>query len=183
MRSFTYSLAGILTAAVVISLAGCTGGTSDSSAGGSGSENDHGHEHGATHTHKGPHGGHVMAFKDKEYHAEWTHEESGKVTFYILDAEVKKEVPIDAQEITIEAKIRDNEPVIYKLAALNPQDGKTAVFETTDPNLDGALDGIKSGVVKCTLHVTINGKQYDEEIKEVEYGEDHHAGPDHDAHK
>ena len=182
MKTWKFSALGTLAAVVVISLSGCTGGTSDSSAGGSGSEHDHGHEHGGehggTHTHEGPHDGHVMAFKDKEYHAEWTHDGSGKVTFYILDAEAKKEVPIDAQEITVESKFRENEPVIYKLAALNPQEGKTAVFETTDPNLEGALEAIKSPGVKCTLHVKINGKQYDEEIKEVEYGADHH-----DAHK
>src|SRR5688572_26939698 len=125
MKNWNYSALGILVAAVVISLSGCTGGTSDSSAGGSGSEHDHGHEHGGehggTHTHDGPHGGHVMAFKDKEYHAEWKHDGSGKVTFYILDAKVKDEVPIDAPEITVEAQLRDNKPVTYKLAALNPQ--------------------------------------------------------------
>src|SRR5689334_20069810 len=63
-------------------------------------KDDHGHEH----HHHGPHNGHLMEIGGEEYHAEWTHDESGKVTFYILDSEAKKEVPVAADEITIDVK-------------------------------------------------------------------------------
>jgi hypothetical protein len=116
---------------------------------------------GHTHTHLGPHKGHVMVLGKEEYHAEWTHTEEGKVTFYILDAAAEKEVPIEAKEITIDVKIGQNPPTPFTLAAANPVDGKTAAFEITDPNLESAL------------HVNINGKQFDQEIKEEEHTDEH----------
>ena len=132
-----------------------------------------GHQ-GHTHTHAGPHKGHVMEIGDKgDHHAEWTHDEGGKITFYILDSKAEKEAPIAASEITIDAKIGDNPPTTYKLTAVNPMDGKTAAFELTDKNLEGVLDTVKSPGVTCTLHVKIDDKQYDAEVKEIEYGEDH----------
>jgi len=128
---------------------------------------------GHTHTHLGPHKGHVMVLGKEEYHAEWTLDEAaGKVTFYILDSEAKQDVPTDAKEITIDAKIGQNAPKTYTLAALNPQDGKSAAFELVDANLEGALRAKGAGTV-CTLHVNINGKPFDEVIKEEEHTDDH----------
>jgi len=147
-------------------LAGC-GNTGAPGGGTTGGEAGH------THTHAGPHKGHVMVLGKEEYHAEWTHDEMGKVTFYILDAAAEKEVPVAAAEITIDAKIGNNPPVTYKLAAVNPQDGKTAAFEIVDANLESVLGQIKSAGVTCTLHVNINGKPFDQEVKEEEHTDDH----------
>jgi hypothetical protein len=127
----------------------------------------HDHEH--DHAHHGPHHGHLMEIGEEQYHAEWTHDESGKVTFYILDAEAKKEVPISADEIVIDVKLGDNKPVTYKLAAVNPTDGKSAAFETTDKQLLGVFETLKSPGVVATLHVNINGKQFDQRIEEHEH--------------
>jgi len=129
----------------------------------------HDHEHDHNHAHHGPHGGHLMELGEEEYHAEWTHDESGKVTFYILDAEAKKEVPIAAEDITIDAKLGDNKPVSFKLAAVNPMDGKSAVFETVDKQLLGVIETLSPGVV-ATLHVNVNGKQFDQRIEEHQHG-------------
>jgi hypothetical protein len=114
-----------------------------------------------------------MVIGKEEYHAEWTHTEEGKVTFYILDAAAEKEVPIEAKEITIDVKINANPMQTYTLAAANPVDGKTAAFEISDPSLETALEQIKNPGVVCTLHVNINGKQFDQEIKEEEYTDEH----------
>src|SRR6476620_7341258 len=103
-----------LTAAVAFSLGGCN--KANNSGAGKPGETAHDHEH--DHVHNGPHHGHLMELGEEEYHAEWTHDESGKVTFYILDSEAKKEVPIAADEITIDVKIGDNAPKQYKLAAV-----------------------------------------------------------------
>ena len=100
------------------------------------------------------------------------HDEAGKVTFYILDSEGKKDVPIEAKEITIDVKIGENAPKTFTLAALNPQDGKTAAFELVDANLEGALEAKGVGTV-CTLHVNVNGKQFDQEIKEEVHTDAH----------
>jgi hypothetical protein len=131
-------------------------------------DHDHGHDH--EHAHHGPHQGHLMVIGNEEYHAEWTHDESGKVTFYILDAAAKKDVPIAAEQITIDVKIGDNPPKTYELVAVNPMDGKTAAFEIVDKQFAALFDQLKSSGLKLTLHVNINGKQYDQLVKE----HDHH---------
>src|SRR5437867_2390784 len=102
----------------------------------------HDHEH--DHAHHGPHNGHLMEIGEEEYHAEWTHDESGKVTFYILDSGAKKEVPIAAEEITIDVKIGENAPKTYKLQAVNPTDGKSAAFEIVDKQFEALFDQLKS---------------------------------------
>jgi hypothetical protein len=152
-----------LAAAVGLLLAGCNN-ASKPNAKGDAAAHDH------DHAHHGPHQGHLMEIGEEEYHAEWTHDESGKVTFYILDADAKKEVPIAAEEIVIDVKIGDNAPKEYKLAAVNPKDGKSAVFEIVDKNLLGVLETRKSPGITATLHVNINGKQFDSVIKEHEHG-------------
>jgi hypothetical protein len=115
-----------------------------------------------------------MEIGAEEYHSEWTHDESGKVTFYLLDSAVKKDVPIAAEEIAIDVKVGDYAPVTYKLAAVNPQDGKSAAFEIVDKNLLGVLETLKDnkGTVS-TLHVTIDGKQFDQKIEEHDHGHAH----------
>src|SRR6476646_2702981 len=129
-----------LAALVGFSLAGCNS-TANHSEKTPKADEAHAHEH----HHHCPHNGHMMELGEEEYHAEWTHDESGKVTFYILDSEAKKEVPIATDKIVIDVKIGDNKPVTYELPAVNTTDGKSAMFE-------------------------INGKQFDQPIKEHEHG-------------
>jgi hypothetical protein len=111
-----------------------------------------------------------MEIGEEEYHAEWTHDESGKVTFYILDAAAKKEVPIAAEEIVIDVKIGENAPKSYKLAAVNPMDGKSASFEIVDKQFEALFDQLKSSGLVLTLHANINGKQFDQRVQEHDHG-------------
>jgi hypothetical protein len=161
----------VLAVVTVLWLAGCTGGSSTPAGGGSKAAAEHDHDH--EHAQHGPHGGHLMEIGEEEYHAEWTHDESGKVTFYILGPEAKKEVPVAAAEITIDVKVGDHAPQQFQLAAVNPQDGKSAVFETVNQQLVGVLETLKSESVVATLHVPINGKTYDQRIQEHEHGHEH----------
>ena len=132
---------------------------------------DHAHEgHDHEHVHHGPHQGHLMVIGKEEYHAEWTHDESGKVTFYILDAAAKKEVPIAAEQITIDVKIGDNPPKTYELVAVNPMEGKASAFEIVDKQFEALFDQLKSSGLTLTLHANIDGKQYDEAVKEHDHG-------------
>jgi hypothetical protein len=121
------------------------------------------------HVHSGPHKGHLMELGEEEYHVEWTHDESGKVTFYILDSAAKKEVPIEADKLVIDVKIGENKPNTYELPAVNPTEGKSATFEITDKQFESVLDQIKSSGIVLTLHVNINGKQFDAPVKEHEH--------------
>ena len=111
-----------------------------------------------------------MVIGKEEYHAEWTHDESGKVTFYILDAAAKKKVPIAAEQIRIDVKIGENPPKTYELVAVAPMDGKASAFEIVDKQFEALFDQLKSSGLTLTLHVNINGKQYDEVVKEHDHG-------------
>src|SRR5436190_22407029 len=122
----------VLAALVGLWLAGCGSANHSEKTPKSGDGHDHEHEH----VHHGPHNGHLMEIGEEEYHAEWTHDESGKVTFYLLDAAAKKEVPIAAEEVVIDVKIGENASKSYKLAAVNPMDGKSASFEIVDKQFE-----------------------------------------------
>jgi hypothetical protein len=131
---------------------------------------DHAHDHDHDHAHHGPHQWQLMVIGKEEYHAEWTHDESGKVTFYILDAAAKKEVPIAAEQITIDVKIGENPPKTYELVAVAPMDGKASAFEIVDKQFEALFDQLKSSGLTLTLHVNVNGKQFDQVVKEHDHG-------------
>src|SRR5262245_26245574 len=164
MHTIKTSLTVAFAALIGLWIAGCNS-TANHSEKTAKSGDAHDHEH----HHHGPHNGHMMELGQEEYHAEWTHDESGKVTFYILDSDAKKEVPIAAEEITIDVKIGDRAPKIYKLEAINPMDGKSAVFSITDKGFEGVFDQLKGSGVALTIHVNINGKQFDQPVKEHEH--------------
>jgi hypothetical protein len=149
-------------------LAGCTSATGGKGAGDGKAAAEH------AHVHHGPHNGHLMEIGEEEYHAEWTDDESGKVTFYFLDGEAKKEVPIDAEEITIEVKIGDKEPTSYKLVAVEPKDMKASAFAIVDKNLQGVLEVVSEGVTKKFPKLTIGGKTFENlKIEEHKHGDEH----------
>lgn len=182
-KSAVLALAG----GVALWMAGCNPAAPPSSTGGSGTTDSHEHKHGGDehaghdhaghdHAHHGPHGGHIMAIGQEQYHAEWTHDEEGKITFYILDAEAKKEVPIAAEKITIEVKIGEKDPILYELLAVSPsaEEKKTAQFEIVDKDLLGAIELLdpEKGVA-ATLNVEIDGTPFSSPIEEHSHDHDH----------
>lgn len=149
---------------------GCTSTSSPQPAAQKEGHEDHDHAHEHEHVHSGPHQGHLMVIGDEEYHAEWTHDESGKVTFYILDAAAKNEVPIAAEVLPIEVKIGEHEPKKYELVAVNPKDGKAAAFEIVDKEFAALFSQLKSSGLTLTLHADIGGKHYSQKIQEHDHG-------------
>jgi hypothetical protein len=167
MKRGQTALTFMLAAAVGLWLGGCNRSANHSQTKPAGDESaEHDHEH----HHHGPHNGHMMELGDEEFHAEWTHDESGKVTFYILDSEAKKDVPVSADKIVIDVKVGENPPKTYELTAVNPMDGKASAFEIVDKQFEALFDQLKSSGLTLTLHVNINGKQFDTPIKEHEHG-------------
>jgi hypothetical protein len=150
---------------------GCDSGSSTASKGGAktaskdGHDHDHGHDHGHDHSHaaQGPHKGHIVELGEEEYHAEWTHDdESGLVAVYILDKEMKKDVPIESKQVEITTKIGDAEKV-YQLDAEYPADGdktKSAKFVVEDKSLITALLAAGKEGATATLSVEIAGKKF-----------------------
>jgi len=159
-------------AAVVSLIAAGSGCTSSTDTKGGSRPNPESDEH--AHVHHGPHNGHLMEIGEEEYHAEWTDDESGKVTFYFLDSEAKKEVSVEGEELTIEAKIANKEPMLYKLAAVAPKDGKATTFEVVDKNLQGVIDSLSGGVTATFPKLIIGGKTFENlKIEEHKHEEEH----------
>jgi len=131
----------------------------------------------AEHAHpsEGPHHGGLIELGNEEYHAELVHDEdAGSVTIYILDGAATTQVPIDAKEITINAK-HDGKPEQFSLSAspdANDPQGKSSRFVSNDEELAHHLD--EEGA-EPRLVLSINGKSYRGTI-----AHDHdHEGHDH----
>ena len=169
----------------VVLFTGCGSSSNSGAAGKGGSSHDHdhaghdhaGHDHsGHSHAAHGPHGGHILELGEEEYHAEWTHnDETGLITVYVLDSEMKKEVPIPAKEIAIVTKVADKEKS-YSLAAVNPSEGdepKSAMFQLEDKALGVALQAAGTPGTTATLKLEVAGKPFSVEIKHEEHGHKH----------
>lgn len=150
-----------------------------------------GHEH-AAHDHAaeeeahptfGPHKGILLELGAEEFHAELVLDENkGTVTVFILDAAAKKEVPIDAPIITVNAR-PDGKPAQFKLAAVRsaqqPQ-GPTAQFASKDAQLMKVLHAEKA---EPRLVARIGKKSYVAKIvheHDDEHDHDHEEGDGHD---
>ncbi len=185
-----YIFSAVLAAGVALWLAGCGSSTTPADAGKTGdahshNEHDHeGHDHapgehgheGHDHSHAhGPHDGHIVEIGEEEYHAEWTHNGKGKVTVYVLDKEMKKEVPIAAEKIVIETTIQ-GQTNAFDLEAVNPTEGEMPMasqFEITSENLEGVLDSVDGKGVTATLKLKIGDKDYTAPITHDDHGHKH----------
>ena len=125
----------------------------------------------AEHAHptEGPHGGDLIDLVNEEYHAELVHDEQGgTVTVYILDAEAKAAVPIDATELTINLK-HDGQAEQFKLAAspdTNDPQGKSSRIVSSDAELD---EDLEHEGAEPQLVATVNGKQYRGKIEHSDH--------------
>jgi len=165
--------ASLVAAAFAVTYSGCNTAspTADKATGKATGEHEHAHDH--DHAHEGPHGGHLIELGEEEYHGEWTHDDAGKVTVYILDGAAKKTVPIAAEKVTIEVKIGDKVST-FDLPAVNRTTGDMPTayqFETVEPKLKGALDAAGKGI-EASLTVDVNGKPFVGKIA-------HDAGHEH----
>ncbi|MFN0016957.1 MAG: hypothetical protein ACKVP0_01790 [Pirellulaceae bacterium] len=155
---------------------------------GSGKPDEHGHDHGHDHAHdhpaEGPHHGHLIELAEpgqavkEEYHVEWDHEETGKVTVWILDGTAKKTVPIAADNVVIEVTAGGKTDA-FELPALDRTSGEKASafkFETTSKELLGKLETVGDNV-SAKVRVDVNGKPYEGKFEKHE--EHDHAGHKH----
>ena len=127
------------------------------------------------HPTEGPHHGDLIELGNEEYHAEILHDEdAGTVTIYVLNGAATEQDPIDATEVTINAK-HDGKPEQFTMTAspdANDPQGKSSRFVSNDEELAHHLD--EEGA-EPRLVLTINGKSYRGSISH-----DHdHEGHDH----
>ncbi len=139
---------------------------------------DDGHHHEDAHQHatEGPHHGDLVELGDEEYHAEVVHDE-GSMTVYILDGTAKKNVAIDAKEITVNVA-HEGTVEQFKLQAVPAEgdaEGKSSQFVLKDVELAKDLDRED---VTIKLAIMIDGKMFSAPV--VHHHGDHH---EHHAHE
>jgi hypothetical protein len=123
------------------------------------------------HAHEGPHGGDLIELDD--YHAEFVHDEATqKMTFYILDGEAKKGVPISASEVVVNY-VAEGKPQQTKVPAKpdeGEKEGESSRFEIVSKELcDAICDNPKAN---AKLVVMINDKSYTGAIEHHEHDHD-----------
>lgn len=146
---------------------------------GDGDAHEHAHsDHGHSHD-EGPSGGHVITLGDEEYHIEWLHDdEEGVLTFTVLDAAMKNEVPIDAENIVIdltlenEAGEKQTQQVLIPAEGRTAENPKTARFSLADKA--AAFNIVENEKIDAMLTVNINGKDFSAKI-----AHDAHHGHSH----
>lgn len=127
----------------------------------------HGHDHGS----EGPHGGHILGLGDEEYHLEWIHNESGKLTFYLLDADAKADVKTTANSISITTTVVEKTKTVA-LGTTTPDASEHNKFEVVDPVLLQQLELVGHGVA-ASATVTIGDQEYTGEFEHHDHGHGH----------
>ena len=148
---------------------GCKSETADSPEIVEPASGGHDHDH-AHHDHEaGPHGGHLVELPG--HHAEWTHDETGLITVYLLGEDLEQEAT--ASEVAIRTTIEGSEPKTYNLTPVSATDGVAKQFEVKSKELLTALS-VGEGV-KAEMLVTMEGEEH---VGEIE----HHSHDDHHGH-
>lgn len=113
-----------------------------------------GHDH-ADHT--APHGGEILDLGGGAAHLEIIHDhDGGNMTVYILGADMKTAVPIEAPVVNLVTKAG---AVTVALTAVEPgADGKASVWK-------GSHEGLKTDPWDGRIRVKIGGKTYQSELE------------------
>lgn len=107
----------------------------------------HGHE-----AHVAPHGGEILELGGGAAHLEIIHDhDGGNMTVYVLDADLKTEVAVEAPVVNLVTKAG---PATVALTAIEPgADGKASAWK-------GSHEGLKADPWDGRIRVTIGGKNY-----------------------
>jgi hypothetical protein len=133
------------------------------------------------HPDEGPHGGALIELGEEEYHAEVVlDDKTHSVIIYVLGANAKDAVPIDAPEVVINLKHGDK-PEQFKLKAspakTDPK-GKSSRFAVKDEDL---MHDLHHKDAQARLRLKIGGKSFSGPIAAGHH--DHHDHAEHAAPK
>jgi len=129
-----------------------------------------GHDHGHDHSAAGPHDGALIGLGGEAFHLEWLHDESGKLTFFLLDDHAKSDVTTSTANITIATTLKD-ETVTVNIPSVDPTAAEHNQFEITDAVLLQRLEMVGHGVTAQTT-VLIEDTPYTGEF-EHDHGDGH----------
>jgi len=133
-------------------------------------QNPDSHDHGHDHSAAGPHDGALIGLGGEAFHLEWLHDESGKLTFFLLDDHAKSDVTTTAANITITTTLKE-ETVTVKIPSVDPTAAEHNQFQITDAVLLQRLEMVGHGVTARTT-VLIKDTPYTGEF-EHDHGDGH----------
>jgi hypothetical protein len=176
MKMIANCLVTVFASLAWFGIAGCTSPTTPAPSAQQADANEADHHEGDDHEALGPNGGHVLAFADRQFHAEWTHDDkSHEIVVYLLDGDLKEPVYADAESTTIVVAIQKQGSKDYRLEAIDPTDGEprtASKFHVTD---SGLLTALKIGEgVYANLSVVIDGQQHSTRIEHHTHDHGHH---------
>ena len=165
-------LSTLLILATFILLTGCPAGNDDAvdPAPATNTQGHNDHDHGHDHSAAGPHDGALIGLGGEAYHLEWLHDESGKLTFFLLDDHAKSDVTTTAANITITTTLKE-ETVTVKIPSVDPTAAEHNQFQITDAVLLQRLEMVGHGVTARTT-VLIKDTPYTGEF-EHDHGDGH----------
>ncbi len=134
---------------------------------------EHGHAHSHDHGHgQGPHDGDLIELGEEEFHVEVViDEEKYKMTLYLLGADAKTAVAVEAKEIVLELPGKDAAVTHALAAGPADADGKATRFEITSEELIETFHKDPKTVGK--FKISIGGKDFEGEIKHDHGDHDH----------
>jgi hypothetical protein len=124
-------------------------------------------KHVRTSEHQGPHKGQIIDLgRDHQYHAEVVDDDTGMVSVFILDNELK-ELPIEATSLAMNLVV-DGAAQSFELSAVDP--GKASRFDSAGKELFEALH-IHNATGK--LRVTIDGTPFSGDVTSHAHDDGH----------
>lgn len=123
----------------------------------------HDHDHGE----HGEHGGHLLHLEPSGSHAEWTHDDTGKLTIYLDEvAQFGKKI----EAVKVQLDVKGQAPKVFEFKALD-----SSVFELTSEELLKAIEmtGAKDAGMTVKLLATIDGKEESALVEHDDHGHHH----------
>ena len=154
---------------LIILFAGCPADTHQSNPPASTSSSDHSdsHQHSHDHSAEGPHGGHILALGEEAFHLEWLHDDSGKLTFFLLDDHAKADVTTSASKITIKTTVKE-ELTSTDIPAIDQAADSHHQFQIVDPVLLQQLELVGHGVTAQVI-ILIDDVPFTGEFEHMEH--------------
>jgi len=154
---------------LIILFAGCPADTHQSNPPASTSSSDHSdsHQHSHDHSAEGPHGGHILALGEEAFHLEWLHDDSGKLTFFLLDDHAKADVTTSASKITIKTTVKE-ELTSTDIPSIDQNADSHHQFQIVNPVLLQQLELVGHGVTAQVI-ILIDDVPFTGEFEHMEH--------------
>lgn len=139
-------LSTLLTGTFVALFIGCDQGVPVEPVPATNTQGHDGHDHGHDHSAAGPHDGALIGLGGEAFHLEWLHDESGKLTFFLLDDHAKLDATTSAANITITTTLKNAPSITQSIPSVDSTADEHHQFQINDAVLLQRLEMVGHGV-------------------------------------